>query len=258
MYLWLALIFIVGSISVKELDILFAKCNGIDIREITIAQAHRHYRIGRLTPWQLTACYLERIRKLDGSLFSVLEINSHAEEEAAKVRKGPLYGIPVLVNVNMHVRGMDNIDGLFFRGFKPKHEALAIQRLRAQGAVILGKTNLSKISGLIVPLRNQGIWQYPDYPKNPYNLTRTMYGLSSGSAVAVAANLAMAALGTETDGTLINPSLMTSLYGFKPSLTRGMLDGMIPIAPSMDTVSQTIIFLAFSLESLLALLKIAP
>ncbi|KAJ9078438.1 hypothetical protein DSO57_1006565 [Entomophthora muscae] len=241
--LWLLLL-VSASCTLVELDRATSHCDGIDLREITIQALHDHYLTGRLTVQKVTECYLNRIHALNPTLNAVISTNPNAHLDAIKLdlkmrrgEWGSLYGIPILVKDNIAVDGMQTTAGtLFLRDIFPKKEAIVVQRLRKHGAIILGKTNLSELSGLLQADAKQGFSFAGEQTKNPYNLTSDIFGSSSGSAAAVAANLAMGALGTETVGSIISPASTTALYGFKPSHTPTLNKGLVPLSKLFDTV----------------------
>ncbi|KAJ9074503.1 hypothetical protein DSO57_1005821 [Entomophthora muscae] len=125
---------------------------------------------------------------------------------------------------------------LFLKDIFPKQEAIVVKRLRKHGAIILGKTNLSELSGFLTPDASHGFSCQGGATRFPYNLTGKVYGSSSGSAAAVAANLALGALGTETVGSIICPSSVTSVFGFKPTFNKRQNQGLIHVAKSLDSI----------------------
>ena len=202
-----------------------------------------------LTAQDLTRMYLERIEAIDRQgprLRSVIETNPDALEIAdtldrdgsAAVARGPLHGIPVLVKDNIGTGdAMETTAGsLALVGARPNSDAFVAARLRAAGAVLLGKTNLSEWANFR-SLRSSGGWSgRGGQCLNPYALDVTPSGSSSGSAAAVAANLAAAALGTETDGSILSPAAANGVVGLKPTVGLTSRAGVIPIAHSQDTV----------------------
>jgi amidase len=175
----------------------------------------------------------------------VLEVNPDAiatavaldAERRAKGPRGPLHGIPLLVKDNVATRDrMQSTAGsLALVGTAPPRDAFIVERLRAAGAVILGKTNLSEWANFRSTHSSSGWSGRGGQCRNPYALDRTPSGSSSGSAVAVAANLAAAAIGTETDGSIVSPATCCSIVGIKPTLGLVSRAGIIPIAHSQDT-----------------------
>jgi amidase len=206
---------------------------------------------GKYSARGLAAAYLERIAALDRpgrhgpGLRAVIEVNPDALAQAAaldaerKARgpRGPLHGIPVLVKDNIATRDrMETTAGsLALLGVKPPRDAFVVERLRAAGAVILGKANLSEWANFRSPHSSSGWSGRGGQCRNPYALDRTPSGSSSGSAVAVAANLCAVAVGTETDGSIVSPATCCSIVGIKPTLGLVSRAGIIPIAHSQDT-----------------------
>ena len=158
-------------------------------------------------------------------------------ERKERGSRGPLHGIPILIkdNIDTHDRMMTTAGSLALVGAKPARDAFVAQRLREEGAVILGKTNLSEWANFRSTKSSSGWSARGGQTKNPYALDRNPCGSSSGSGAAIAANLCAAAIGTETDGSIVCPSSANSLVGIKPTvgLIRG--SGIIPISHSQDT-----------------------
>ena len=216
--------------------------------EATIEQLQTRMQAGTLTAHALTAAYLARIAALDRAgpnLNAVIEINPDAlaladqldgERAAGKVR-GLLHGIPVLLKDNIATADrMETTAGsLALVGAKPLHDAALVARLRQAGAVILGKTNLSEWANFRGDRSVSGWSGRGGQTHNPYALDRSPSGSSSGSAVAVAANLCVVAIGTETAGSIIVPASTCGIVGVKPTLGLVSRTGIIPIAASFDT-----------------------
>jgi amidase len=175
----------------------------------------------------------------------VLEINPDAlvqattldAERKAKGARGPLHGIPVLVKDNVATRDrMQSTAGsLALVGATPARDAFLVERLRAAGAVLLGKANLSEWANFRSTHSSSGWSGRGGQCRNPYALDRTPSGSSSGSAVAVAANLCAVAIGSETDGSIVSPANCCSIVGLKPTLGLVSRAGVIPIAHNQDT-----------------------
>ncbi|HEV3497910.1 MAG TPA: amidase family protein, partial [Actinomycetes bacterium] len=215
--------------------------------EATIAELQAAMASGRLSSRRLTQAYLRRIRRIDLSgikLNSVIEVNPDALEIAAgldaerrqgKVR-GPLHGIPILVKDNFATRDqMETTAGsLALVGAEVPRDAFVIRRLRQAGAVILGKANLSEWANFRSTQSSSGWSGRAGQCLSPYVLDHNPCGSSSGSGTAIAANLAAASLGTETDGSIVCPSSHNSLVGIKPTLGLTSRSGVIPIAHSQD------------------------
>jgi amidase len=220
--------------------------------EATISDLQARMESGRLTSRALVRAYLRRIDTIDRSgpgrvgLRSVLEVNPEAERIAAALdgerrrdgSRGPLHGIPVLVKDNMDSadRLHTSAGSLALLGSRPKRDATVVERLRAAGAVVLGKTNLSEWSNFRSPRSSSGWSARGGQTRNPYALDRSPSGSSSGSAAAVAANLATVTLGTETDGSIVCPAAACCVVGIKPTVGLTSRAGVIPIAHSQDTV----------------------
>ena len=202
---------------------------------------------GTLTSRALTQAYLDRIADFDDAgvrLNAVIEINPNAagdaealdaERKAGKVR-GALHGIPILIKDNIDIAGMVNSAGsLALAENRPKVDAFIVSRLRAAGAVILGKTNLSEWANFRSTRSTSGWSSRGGQTKNAYVLDRNPCGSSSGTATAIAASLAALGVGTETDGSIICPAAVSGLVGLKPTVGLVSRRGIIPISRSQDT-----------------------
>lgn len=220
-----------------------------EIVGLSIWDATLRMEEGSLTAVELTRMYLDRIAALDAdgpSLASVLEVNPDAiaiaealdAERAAGAIRGPMHGIPVLVKDNIDTADeMHTTAGsLALMGSKPAHDATVVARLRAAGAIILGKTNLTEWANFRGHQSSSGWSARGGSAKNPHSLNRNPSGSSSGSAVAVAADLATIALGTETNGSIICPASVCGVVGFKPTVGLTSRAGVIPISHSQDCV----------------------
>jgi amidase len=216
--------------------------------EATIAELQDAMAHGRLTSRRLTRAYIKRIRNLDFKgvqLNSVLQINPDAERIAEDLdrerrKKGPrsiLHGIPILLKDNIATDDkMETTAGsLALLGSKVPRDSFMAKKLREAGAVILGKTNLSEWANFRSIQSSSGWSARAGQCLNPYVLDHNPCGSSSGSGTAPSANLCVAALGTETDGSVTCPSALTGLTGIKPSLGLLSRSGIIPIAHSQDT-----------------------
>src|SRR6267142_3916620 len=216
-----------------------------ELEEATVAQLQDSMRTGARTSRSICAAYLARIAQLDPQLHSVLETNPDAlaiadrldaERKVNRVR-GPLHGIPVLVKDNIATadRMMTTAGSLALAGVTPPRDAPLVARLRAAGAVILGKTNLSEWANIRSNQSSSGWSARGGQCANPYALDRNPCGSSSGTGAAIAANFAAVGIGTETDGSIVCPSGACSLVGVKPTV--GLIEGagIIPIAHSQDT-----------------------
>jgi len=203
---------------------------------------------GRFTARSLTDMFLARIDKIDKAgpaLNSVIEVNPEArdiadaldaERKAGRVR-GPLHGLPVLIKDNIATRDrMQTTAGsLALEGSAPPADAFLVRRLRESGAVLLGKTNLSEWANFRSTRSTSGWSGRGGQTRNPYALDRNPCGSSSGSGAAAAAGLCFAAVGTETDGSVVCPATTNGVVGIKPTLGLVSRSGIVPIAHSQDT-----------------------
>ena len=219
-----------------------------DVVEAPVAQLQEAMTQGRITSRALTARYLARIRAIDTAgprLNSIIEVNPDAlsiaesldRERKTKGARGPLHGVPVLIKDNIATADkMETTAGsLALVGVKPPRDALVVQKLREAGAVILGKTNLSEWANIRSTRSTSGWSARGGLTRNPYALDRNTSGSSSGSAVAIAASLAAASIGTETDGSITSPASVNGLVGIKPTVGLVSRAGIIPVAHSQDT-----------------------
>jgi amidase len=219
-----------------------------EVEEATIESIQAAMADGRLTARALVQSYLDRIARLDRSgptLRSVLETNPDAlaiaealdAERKTKGARGPLHGVPVLLkdNVDTHDRMTTTAGSLALEGSVPPRDSFVAERLRAAGAVLLGKTNMSEWANIRSDKSSSGWSARGGQCRNPYVLDRNPCGSSSGSGTAVAASLCAVAVGTETDGSIVCPANAVGLVGVKPTLGLVSRAGIIPIAHSQDT-----------------------
>jgi amidase len=219
-----------------------------ELEEATVADLQKRMTGGALTAHALTERYLERIAAIDKrgpALNGVIELNPDAlsiaaaldAERHAKGPRGPLHGIPVLIkdNIDTADRMMTTAGSLALLGSIAARDAVVAQRLRAAGAVLLGKTNLSEWADYRSSHSTSGWSGRGGLTRNPYALDRNACGSSSGSGAAVSANLCALAIGTETDGSIVCPSSTNGVVGIKPTLGLIPATGIIPIAHSQDT-----------------------
>lgn len=196
----------------------------------------------------LARAYSARIAALDAAgpkLASVLELNPEAEalaaqldaERAAGHLRGPLHGLPVLVkdNIASADRMATTAGSPALLGIRPPQDAAVVARLRAAGALLLGKSNLSEWANFRGKNSISGWSTRGGQTRNPYALDRSPSGSSSGTGAAIAANFASLGVGTETDGSITSPASVCGLVGFKPTLGLVARSGIVPIAPSQDT-----------------------
>jgi amidase len=218
------------------------------LEEANISELQQLMAAGTISAVSLTKKYLARIEEIDRRgpmLNSVIELNPDALSIAGALdaerkrtgARGPLHGIPVLIkdNIDTHDRMATTAGSLALLGSIPPRDSFVAEKLRAAGAVILGKTNLSEWANFRGSLSTSGWSGRGGQTRNPYALDRNPSGSSSGSAVAVAANLCVVAVGTETDGSILSPSSFTGIVGIKPTLGLISRSGIIPIAHSQDT-----------------------
>ena len=219
-----------------------------ELDEVTVAELQAAMSSGRTDSFSLTRKYRKRIEEIDRNgprLRAVIELNPDApaiarqldrERKQGKVR-GPLHGIPVLLkdNIDTHDRMMTTAGSLALLGSIAPRDSFVAAKLREAGAVILGKTNLSEWANFRASRASSGWSGRGGQTKNPYALDRNPSGSSSGSAVAVAANLCVLAVGTETDGSIISPSAVCGIIGLKPTVGLVSRAGIIPISSSQDT-----------------------
>ena len=200
---------------------------------------------GQLTSVELVTYYVDRIRRYDVDLLnSVIELNPQALAEAAALdaarskgaKLGAMHGIPVLLKDNIATaNGMHTTAGAYvLKDWQPARDAFLVQQLREAGAIIFGKTNLSEWANYMDPCMPSGFSTVGGQTRNPYG-AHEIYGSSSGSAASVAANLTTVAVGSETSGSLIQPSRVASMVGMRPSQGLVSRDFVIPLGPHLDT-----------------------
>jgi amidase len=239
--------------------------------ETTIVQVQDGMRAGRLTARGITKAYLDRIAAHDRkgpALRAVLETNPDAlaiadaldgERRRGTVR-GPLHGVPVIIkdNIDTHDRMQTTAGSLALEGNIALRDAFIVERLRAAGAVILAKANLSEWANFRSNRSSSGWSARGRQCRNPYVLDRTPSGSSSGSAVSVSANLCAVAVGTETDGSIISPANACGVVGMKPTVGLVSRAGIIPIAHSQDTAGPLCRTVADAAALLTALAGVDP
>ncbi len=227
-----------------------------ELDEITIQELQDGMKSGRFTARSLVERYTTRISEIDKeidkpeggkhgpALNSIIELNPDAlsmaealdQEHKAKGPRGPLHGVPVLIKDNIATsdRMMTTAGSLALVGSKPPKDSFVAQRLRAAGAVILGKTNLSEWANIRSSHSTSGWSGRGGLTKNPYALDRNPCGSSSGTGAGISANLAAVGIGTETDGSIVCPSSSNGLAGIKPTVGLVSRGGIIPISHSQD------------------------
>jgi amidase len=219
-----------------------------ELDEKTIAELQEAMKSGGLTARSIADKYLSRIAAIDKQgprLNSVIELNPDAPaaadaldaERKSRGPRGPMHGIPVLIkdNIDTADRMATTAGSLALEGSIARRDAFIVQKLRDAGAVILGKTNLSEWANFRSTRSASGWSGRGGLTRNPYALDRNPCGSSSGSGVAVSANLCGVAIGTETDGSIVCPATTNGIVGIKPTLGLVSRSGIIPIAHSQDT-----------------------
>lgn len=219
--------------------------------EATLSSLQEQLGSGQMTSARLTALYLERIEALDRqgpALRSVIALNPKAAAQARALDderrqgklRGPLHGIPVLIKDNIDTSGaIDDMPttagSVALEERRAGRDAFIVDRLRQAGAVILGKTNLSEWANFRSSDSSSGWSSLGGQTRNPYYLARNPCGSSSGSGVAVSANLCAIAVGTETDGSIVCPAAVSGIVGIKPTVGLVSRSGIIPISHTQDT-----------------------
>jgi len=222
--------------------------SAFELDEITVVALQQGLASGKYTSRQLVEMYATRIEAIDRrgpALNSIIEMNPDAlaiaeqadAERKVKNTRGPLHGIPVVIKDNIATadKMQTTAGSLALVGSKPPHDSTVAARLRAAGAVILGKTNPSEWANWRSAHSTSGWSGRGGLTKNPYCLDRNPAGSSSGSAAATAANLCTVSVGTETDGSIISPSNNCCLVGIKPTIGLVARTGIIPISHTQDT-----------------------
>src|SRR5271156_6361368 len=222
--------------------------NDFELDEITIADLQKAFQSGQHSSRSVTEKYLARIQDIDKAgpkVNSVIEVNPDAlqiadaldKERKSKGPRGPLHGVPVLIkdNIDTGDRMNTTAGSLALLGSRPANDAFVAAQLRKAGAVILGKTNLSEWANIRCSHSTSGWSGRGGLTRNPYALDRNPCGSSSGTGAGVSANLCVAGVGTETDGSIVCPSSANGLAGLKPTVGLASRSGIIPISHSQDT-----------------------
>src|SRR3712207_971840 len=226
-----------------------ARGPSVQVEEVDVATLRDGLAAGRWTARQLVEAYVARIEALDRGergLRSVLEVNPDApdladasDRERAEGRvRGPLHGIPILLkdNVDTADRMLTTAGSLALTGSRPARDATVAAKLRAAGAILLGKTNLSEWANFRSTRSSSGWSGRGRQCRNPYALDRTPGGSSSGSGVAPAASLCAVAIGTETNGSIVSPATASCVVGIKPTGGLTSRAGVIPLSHTQDTI----------------------
>ena len=226
--------------------------NDFELDEVSLADLAAGLQQGKWTSQHLVQLYLERIGAIDGNdarngpkLGAVLAVNPDAATIAVQLDRerkdnrlrGPLHGIPILIKDNIETRDpvSTTAGSLALADWRAPEDAAVAARLRAAGAIILGKTNLSEWANFRSTHSTSGWSGRGGQTKNPYALDRNPSGSSSGSGAATAANLCAAAIGSETDGSVTSPSSINGICGIKPTVGLVSRSGIVPISASQDT-----------------------
>jgi amidase len=233
------------------LGVLLSACAheaSLDLREYDVAALQAAMQSGGLESQDIVGYYLSEIARIDHAgpeLRSIIEINPDAMEIAARLDeerdasgpRGPLHGIPIVLKANIDTgdRMHTTAGSLALAAHRAADDAFLVTRLRAEGVVILGKANLSEWANFRSVRSSSGWSSIGGQTKNPYDPRRNPCGSSSGSAVAVAANLTALAVGTETDGSIVCPAGINGVVGIKPTIGVVSRAGIIPGAQSYDT-----------------------
>jgi len=215
---------------------------GVDVDKTTIPELQKLMDRDRLTSVQLTRFYLNRIKKLNPKLNAVITVSPRALADARAAdrarRNGddrPLLGIPIIVKDNINTTGMPTTAGSWALAGSSPRDAFIVKRLRAAGAIIIGKANLSEWANFRSIPSSSGWSGIGGQTNMAYVLDRNPCGSSSGSAVVASADLAVAAVGTETDGSIVCPSGANAVVGIKPTIGLLSRAGIIPISADQDT-----------------------
>ena len=216
-----------------------ARSSAADLAFLPVAEQARLFRAKKLSPVEMVRIYLERVERLNprvNAFLTVMDENAlrdarRAEREIARGKwRGPLHGIAVALKDNIWTRGVRTTAGSkVLADFVPREDATLVTRLRDAGAIVLGKTHLHEFA---YGVTSQNVHYGP--ARNPYDTTRIPGGSSGGSAIAVAAGLCAAAVGTDTGGSIRIPAALCGVVGFKPAFGAIPVDRIVPLCPSLD------------------------
>ncbi|AHM63306.1 Amidase [Flammeovirgaceae bacterium 311] len=225
-----------------------AETESFRLLELDINQIQQGYQDGTLTAKEVVQAYLDRIEAIDSkgpTLNSIIQVNPDAlqiAEELDRERRegnirGPLHGIPVVLkdNIDTHDKMATTAGSRALLNSHPLQDSYVAKKLKEAGAIIIGKANLSEWANFRGELSSSGWSGVGGQTKNPYVLSRNPCGSSSGSAVAVSANLTVLAIGTETNGSIVCPSHANGIVGIKPTVGLVSRSGVIPISSTQDT-----------------------
>src|ERR1035437_7203159 len=236
------------------------------IEELTIGKLQQGYKEGKYTIEDVVKVYLDRINEIDKNgprLNSIIEINPDAlkiakeldKEAAAGKPRGPMYGVPVILkdNIDTHDRMPTTAGATALKNSFPKADSYVAKKLREAGAIIIAKSNLSEWANFRAKMSSSGWSAIGGQTRNPYVLDRNPCGSSSGSGVAVSANLCMVGIGTETNGSMVCPSNNNGIAGIKPTVGLISRSGIVPISFTQDTpgpMARTVEDIAITLGAL--------
>lgn len=219
------------------------KLQGHDVSEVTIRQLQEHFASGHFSSLNYVDYCLDLIRIQNPYLEAVIELNPDARTIAKKLddervigcKRGPLHGIPVLLKDNIATKdAMQTTAGSWsLLGSVVSKDAFVVSRLRDAGAIIIGKANMSEWASVRSKKYSTGFSPRGGQTRNPFDLRKSPFGSSSGSAVAVSANLVPVSFGTETDTSIIGPASANGVVGFKPTVGLTSRSGVIPISHNM-------------------------
>jgi amidase len=231
-----------GHDHLRHGDVTDTRVAGVDVDTTTIPQLQSLMNAHRLSSVQLVRFYVHRIAELNPALHAVITVNRRALEAARRAdearRDGdhrPLLGIPIIVKDNIDTTGMPTTAGSLALAESTPPDAFIVSRLKASGAIVLAKANLSEWANFRSTQSSSGWSAVGGQTNNPYILDRNPCGSSSGSGAAAAADLATVAVGTETDGSIVCPSGQNGDVGIKPTLGLASRTGIVPISAEQDT-----------------------
>ncbi|WP_394740035.1 amidase [Natronococcus roseus] len=230
---------------------------GFDPVEATVADVRDAIESGEATARDIVEDYLERIEVYDGAINSIISVNEHAVERAAELDEqyaasgpvGPLHGVPLILKDNNDTADMPTTNGsLSMEHSRPEDDAFIVQQLREAGCVVVAKANLDEFARGITADSSLG-----GQTRNPYALGRNPSGSSSGTGAAIAANLAVLGTGTDTCGSVRNPTAFGSLAGLRPTMGLISRDGIVPLSLERDTagpMARTVADMAAMLDAM--------
>lgn len=233
------------NMAVEQIPSVFnlPKLYGHDVSEVTIRQLQKHFDLDHFSAVEYVEYCLDLIRICNPYLEAVIETNQDAptiaknldDERLAGCSRGPLHGIPLLLKDNIATKdAMQTTAGSWsLLGSTVSEDAFIVSKLRQAGAIILGKANMSEWASVRSKTYSTGFSPRGGQVRNPFDLHKSPFGSSSGSAVAISANLVPVSLGTETDTSIIGPASANGVVGFKPTVGLTSRRGVIPISHNM-------------------------